>query len=155
MSYSRFPQTLPAPCFINSGTLINKDDMRRVLSDIVRVRYLHILDNRILSEGEGWLLEVFSDPHQGTIVANGSLYLNVQSFDYLRLQVVSPQETHLDLIQDNRQLRLIPLTNTEQDVEGTPRCDDSTIDWMISQALSARWDVQFDDESLSDSVSEE
>jgi hypothetical protein len=146
MSYDPQFHPLPAPCIIDSGTIVNKDDIRRLLNDLGHVHYIHSLDGQIQNEGEGWILEVFCDPHQSTLVANHTLYINIQSFDYLHLQQSPTQETYFDLIQDNRQLRLIPLSNCLQDQEITPNLDVATLEAMVTQVLSAKWDVQIDDD---------
>lgn len=146
MSYNKFSHQLPAPCIIDFGTLVNKDDIRRLLNDLSRVRYIHTFDGKLQSEGEGWIVEVFADPHQATIVANNKLYLNVYSFDYLQIHLSPDQETYFDLIQDNRQLRLIPLSNCLQDYDETQKLDAEALEAMVTQVLSARWDVQLDDE---------
>ncbi|NES84513.1 MAG: hypothetical protein F6K10_25635 [Moorea sp. SIO2B7] len=146
MSHEKIPHQLPAPCIIESGIIVHKEDMRRLLNDLGRVRYIHTLDDKIESEGEGWVLEVFADPHQSTLVANHTLYLNIQSFDYLQLHKSPETETYFDLIQDNRQLRLIPLSNSFQDQEISRTLDAGTLEAMVTQVLSAKWDVQIDDD---------
>ena len=77
---------LPAPCIINTGMVVNKIDMRRLLIDLGRVRYIHLQEGKLISQGEGDVLEVFANPHRSTLVANHALYLNVYSFDYLDLK---------------------------------------------------------------------
>ncbi|MGL5873397.1 MAG: hypothetical protein ACRC2R_13700 [Xenococcaceae cyanobacterium] len=149
MSQDNSPHHLPAPCIIDSGTVVNKDDMKRLLNDLYRVRYLHTIDGNLQSEGEGSLVEVFIDPCQSTLIANGNLYLNIQSFDYLQLHQSDRNQTYFDLIQDNRQLRLIPVSQSEQEPEETSNFDASTIEDVVTKVLSARWDVQFDDEDYS------
>jgi len=147
MNYDNKSHQFPAPCIIDSGTIVNKDDMRRLLDDLSRVRYVHLLDDKIQSEGEGWVIEIFTHPHQATMVANHNIYLNLQSFDYLQLHQLSAEETYFDLIQDNRKLRLIPLAQCFQDPDVTHNLDAATLEAMLTQVLSARWDVQLDDES--------
>lgn len=146
MSHENPPKQLPSPCIIESGTIVNKEDIRRLLNDLGRVRYIHTLDGELQNQGEGWVLEVFSESHQATLVANHNLYINIQSFDYLHLHQSSGQETYFDLIQDNRQLRLIPLSNSLQEQEVTRNLDMAAIEAMVTQVLSAKWDVQLDDE---------
>jgi hypothetical protein len=146
MSQDSRPRPLPAPCIIDYGTVINKDDMRRLLIDLGKVRYIHILDGYTQSEGEGWVVEVFTDTQQATLVANGSLYLNVQSFDYLILNSSPEQECYFDLMQDNRQLRLIPLECSDNDKNSAPSWDARSLEEMVAQVLSAQWDVQLDDD---------
>jgi hypothetical protein len=146
MSQDYPPHRIPAPCTIDSGIVVARDDIKRLLNDLGSVRYIHTLDGAIQSEGEGWLVEVFSHPTQATLVANGNIYLNLQSFDYLQLGRSETKEAYFDLIQDNRQLRLIPLCNCLQEPEFTSDLDAATIEAMVTQVLSAKWDVQLDDD---------
>lgn len=136
---------LPAPCIVESGILVNKDDIKRLINDLTNVRYIHSLDGKVQNEGEGWILEVFNDPSQATIVVNSSLYINIQSFDYLQISSSQNQETHFNLIQDNRELTLIPLTNTVQQQQEQD-LDAVALEAMLSEVLSAKWDVQLDDD---------
>ncbi len=146
MSYKKSSQHLPAPCIIDSGTIIHKDDIRRLLTDLSHVRYIHTLEGKIQSQGEGWVVEVFADIHQATLVANHRLYINVESFDYLKLEQTPEQQTYFDLIQDNRRLRLIPISNCLQDFDAAQKLDADALEAMVTQVLSARWDVQLDDD---------
>lgn len=137
---------LPAPCLVDEGTVINKTDMLRLLRDLTRVRYSHEQDGQILKQGEGCLVEAFSDPQQATLVANNSLYINVDSFDYLKMGQISDQESYFDLIQENRRLRLIPLSNPLQ--EQTSRTlNAAALEAMVTEALSASWDACLDDDN--------
>ncbi|CCQ59110.1 hypothetical protein WH8501_12825 [Crocosphaera watsonii WH 8501] len=146
MSHHNPSQPFPAPCIIDFGIIINAEDMKRILNDLGRVRYIHTLDGQIESEGEGWIVEVFNDPAQATIVVNRSLYLNVQSFDYLQLQRSEKQEAYFDLIQDRRRLRLIPVTYSSPIPESNSDMDPATLEAMVTQVLAAKWDMQLDDE---------
>ena len=141
-------QQIPAPCIVDIGTIVNKDDIKRLLSDLCRVYYIHSLDNQVQSEGQGCVIEVFNDPNQSTLVANSNLYINIQSFDFLQLSKSEDEETFFDLIQDNRQLRLIPISRVtpERDLEQT--IDTATIEAMMTEVLSAHLDVQFDDDEF-------
>ncbi len=149
MSHDQSPPQLPAPCIIDTGTVINKQDMRQLLTDLGRVRYIHSLDGRLLSEGEGCVLEVFADPYRATLIANQAIYLNVYSFDYLHLHQSSKQEAYFDLIQDNRQLRLIPLSSPLQEPDNQRILNAAALEAMVTQVLSAKWDVQLDDDDCS------
>lgn len=90
MSSDRTPfhSHLPAPCIVDSGTVVNKQDIRRLLCDLGPVRYRYTQGDHCISEGEGYVVEVFSDPNEATLVTNHSLYLNICSFDYLELSQV-------------------------------------------------------------------
>lgn len=141
-------QAIPAPCIIDEGTIVNKEDIKRLLNDLGHVRYVHIIDDRVKSKGKGWVMEILNDPLQSTIVANNNLYLNLQSFDCLQLGKSQDNETYFDLVQDNRQLRLIPLANNTLEKGIARNIDAATIEAMMGEVLSARFDVQFDDEDL-------
>jgi hypothetical protein len=137
---------LPAPCIIESGILVNKEDIKRLINDLTQVQYIHTFDGVIQNQGQGWILEVFNDQNQATVVINNSLYINLQSFDYLQLTQVSPQESHFDLVQDNRKLTLIPLVTPCQEQQTSKSLGFDNLEEMLGEVLSAKWDVQLDDD---------
>lgn len=139
---------LPAPCIIDSGLVVNKQDMQRLLADLNRVRYIHTQDGVLTSEGEGCVLEVFADPQRSTMIANHTLYLNVCSFDYLQLGQSPEQESWFDLMQNGRQLRLIPLTNPLQEQHDSS-LNVAALEAMVAEVLSAGWDIEDDEEHFS------
>ena len=145
MNYDQSIPTLPAPCIVDTGIIVNKEDMLRLLDDLEQVHYIYTLDGDLQSKGEGWLLEVFADNCQATIVTNQSLYINVSSFDYLR---ISREETQaiIDLVQENRQLRLLPISSPNQILSQGNSLEMTNLEAMVTQVLSAKWDVQLDDE---------
>lgn len=145
MTYDHRSQPLPAPCIIDYGIIINPDDISRLLNDLGRVRYIHSIDGQIKSEGEGWIVDIFTDPTASTLIANHLIYINIQSFDYLKLDCVDG-ETCFDLIQDIRRLRLIPKLNSLQDWKETDDWNVDTLEEMVTQVLAAKWDMQIDDD---------
>lgn len=147
MSHDHTSHPIPAPCIIDFGTIINKEDIRRLLTDLGSVYYTHTLDGVLQSEGEGWVVEVFADSLQSTLVANHSLYINVQSFDYLKIHRSGDHQTYFDLVQENRQLRLIPISPSLPDVDVSQNLDVDTLEAMVTQVLAAKWDVQLDDDT--------
>lgn len=145
MSHHLPDTRIPAPCIINTGIIVNKLDMRRLLTDLGRVHYIYTQEDKLLSEGEGDVMEVFSNPQRSTLVANNALYLNVHSFDYLELKQSPQQETYLDLMQEGMCLRLIPLSTPLQE-RRERNFNVSAIEAMMEQVLSARWDAEMDDD---------
>ena len=145
MNYDPSNRRVLAPCIIDTGIVVNKQDMQRLLADLGRVRYLHLQDGELQTAGEGYVMEVFADPQRSTLVANHALYLNLYSFDYLELKQSPNNESYLDLIQDSRKLRLIPLTNPLQE-----RCnrnlDAAALEAMVTEMLSAKLDAEIDDD---------
>ncbi len=144
MSYHK-SNRVHAPCIIDSGTVVNKRDIERLLMDLGRVRYCHSFDAQIQSRGEGYILEVFDDLQRSTLIANHSIYLNISSFDYLELKQSPEGETYFDLISEGRQLRLMPLSNPLQD-EASRDFNAAALDAVMDQVLSANWDVNLDDD---------
>jgi hypothetical protein len=136
---------LPAPCLVDTGMVVNKNDMLRLLQDLGQVRYTHTQDDRVISEGEGYVMEVFADPTQSTIVANRTLYLNVLSFDCLEMGQLESNQSHFDLVQDSWRLRLVPLSDPLQD-QTSRNLNVAAFEAMVAEALSASWDACLDDE---------
>ena len=145
MSHHLPDMKIPAPCIVNTGIIIDKLDIRRLLSDLGRVRYVYTQDNQILSEGNGDVMEVFANPHRSTLVANNALYLNVDSFDYLELKQSPQKEVYFDLFQEQMCLRLIPLSTPFQERRDR-QFNCTAIEAMMDQVLADRWDAEIDDD---------
>lgn len=145
---NRNSSDLPAPCLVDNGLVVNKTDMLRLLRGLRRVRYIHRQDSEITNTGEGCVMEAFSDPNQATLVANHSLYLNVDSFDYLEMVTTGTgdeQETNFALVQDGRCLCLTPIANSLED-RAARQLDAAALEAIVTEALSASWDASLDDE---------
>ncbi|WP_035986018.1 hypothetical protein [Leptolyngbya sp. KIOST-1] len=137
--------SIPAPCLIDSGVVVNKTDMLRLLQDLGQVQYRHLQDGIPLSEGQGLVMEVFADGQQATLVANHTLYINVFSFDCLELGQTDADGNYFDLVQDNRRLRLIPMSDPLHD-HITRSVNTAALEAMVADALSASWDACLDDD---------
>ncbi|ERN42823.1 hypothetical protein KR51_00004420 [Rubidibacter lacunae KORDI 51-2] len=146
MTYSEIPESLPAPCIIGTGTVVNKHDMRRLLGDLGRVHYRHVLEGSLEEEGDGYVVEVFADALQATLVVNRALYINVQCFDYLEISQTPDGATVFDLVQDNRQLSLTPQSTVLHERALEHSLDTAAIEVMVAQVLSARRDAQLDED---------
>ena len=138
--------SIPAPCLVDSGVVVNKSDMLRLLQDVGQVRYRHYQDDDLLAEGGGFVMEVFADTQQATLVANHTLYLNVYSFDFLEMGKIDSDQGYFDLVQDNRRLRLLPIYDPVQD-QIAQSASTSAFEAMVVDALTARWDACIDDET--------
>ncbi|WP_414578927.1 hypothetical protein [Anabaena sp. CCY 9402-a] len=145
MSHHLPDTKIPAPCIVNTGIIVNKLDMKRLLADLGRVHYIYTQEDKLLSEGEGDVMEVFANPQRSTLVANNALYLNVDSFDYLELKQSLQQETYFDLMQEGICLRLIPLSTPMQERKER-RWNVNPIEAMMDEVLAARWDAEIDDD---------
>jgi hypothetical protein len=134
----------PAPCIVDKGLLVDKRDMHRLLGDLGRVRYAFFQDGEMVSQGEGAVVEVFCEGVSATMVANGSMYLNVMSFDALKIDR-SSEGCFFDLIMDDRCLRLIPMT----EMIGSQRVSDldrAALDAVVADVLSGGWENVIEDD---------
>ncbi len=147
MSYeqSSSSQRPLAPCIVDSGTIVNLQDMQRLLSDLGRVQYVHFQDDITTSQGEGYILEVFADPYRSTLIANHALYLNVQSFDCLEIGLSSDQTPYFKLVQDSRHLKIVPLSNPLLE-QHSRNLNAAALEAVVADVLAAGWDVQIDDD---------
>lgn len=102
------PERTTAPCIINEGTLINKRDMIRAVETLECVTYVDILDDNVVSQGDGVLVKIFASRDSATLIINGSIFLNVLSFDHLTFASQPGGETSLNLVSGPRTLRLEP-----------------------------------------------
>lgn len=97
-------------CVVNSGIVYSKRDMMRVLRDLDYVEYTDLVDNIVVAKGEGYVIEVYANNFDSTLVFNNRLHINVNGFDFLKLK--TNQRKIVELISGHRLIRLMPLTNT-------------------------------------------
>lgn len=99
----------PAPCIVDEGILINRTDMLRALETLEGVKYTYIVAGDVIRQGEGVVVKVFLNPETSTLVVNGCLFLNILSFNYLRFSTQDNGLTTLELVEESRTLRLVPI----------------------------------------------
>ncbi len=133
------------PCVVDRGIVVNKKDMHRLLSDLTCVEYVHIIEGQVHSCGKGCIVEVFNEPNSSTLVANRGLYLNLHSFDYLELNQSPAGKAYFDLVQGDRQLRLIPLSSPMQE-QLNAAINPDEIEAIFNQVIAAKWDAQIDED---------
>ena len=146
MNYRQPTTKLPAPCIVDRGVVVNQQDMQKLLAGLGRVSYAYSQDGAISSEGEGVVVEVFADDVQATLVANAALYINVCSFDYLKIDRSSDNQSTFALVQENQVLRLSPKNNWLQDCQSDD-IDEAALEAVFDRVLLANFDANVDDES--------
>lgn len=92
------------PCIVGSGVLTSKKDMMRLLRGFDHVLYTDILDEKVQSKEEAFVVEVFCDDHESTIVFNRRMYINVENFEYLK--IIKSLPGIVELIEGHRTLRI-------------------------------------------------
>jgi hypothetical protein len=106
----------PAPCIINEGTLVNKRDMLRMLETLDGVEYRWAVEDQEISAGEALVTQVFAGRSTATLLANNCLFINVNSFDYLRFWR-DGDKTRVELHQGSALLTLTPLLEELPDTQ--------------------------------------
>ena len=96
-------------CLVDFGMIYSKRDMIRLLRDLDRVEYVDLIDNLAVAQGEGYIVEVYANNHDSTIVFNHRLHINVNGFDFLKIRS-NPDKT-VELVSGHRVIKLKPLTN--------------------------------------------
>lgn len=106
------------PCIVDRGVIFNKHDMIRVLQGLDQVEYTEIIENNIHVKREGFIVEIFEDPQEATIFLNRRIYINVNSFEYIRINYDSSEEAAkeknsycIELVMPGRTINLRPLTD--------------------------------------------
>ena len=96
-------------CLVDYGIVYSKRDMIRILRDLDRVDYIDLIDNVTVAQGEGYIVEVYANSYDSTIVFNHRLHINVNSFDLLKMK--STPGKLVELVSGHRVIQLKPLTN--------------------------------------------
>lgn len=146
MNHRQSTTRLPAPCIVDRGVVINQQDMQKLLSGLGRVHYTYSQDGAVASEGEGVIVEVFADDVQATLVANAALYINVCSFDYLKIDRDTSNNSSFALVQENQVLHLTPQTSWLQD-DPSDDIDEAALEAVFDRVLLANFDASTDDEN--------
>lgn len=97
-------------CLVDFGTVFAKRDMVRILRDLDHVTYTDLIDNVVISQGEGYVIEVYSNSYDSTLIFNNRLHINVNGFEYLNLQSCPTKE--ISLVSGHRTVKLRPLNNS-------------------------------------------
>ena len=96
-------------CLVESGIVYSKRDMIRILRDLDHVEYVDLVDSIIVAQGQGYVIEVYANSFDSTLVFNNRLHINVNGFDFLKLR--SNPKKEVELISGHRIIKLTPLTN--------------------------------------------
>lgn len=103
------------PCIVGVGVITSKKDMMRLLRGFDHVKYTDIIDDKIQSEEEAYVVEVFSSDTESTVVFNRRMHINVENFEYLKILHNLPGT--IELIEGHRTLRIEavndPFTNKD------------------------------------------
>lgn len=108
------PHMNPAPCIINEGTIVNKRDILRVLETLDGVEYVYTVEGEPIAAGSALVTQVFASRTSATLLVNNCLFLNVNSFEYVRFWQ-EDTTTKLELRLGTSVLTLTPIAEEEPD----------------------------------------
>lgn len=92
------------PCIVGKGVVTSKKDMMRVLRGFDHVKYTDIIDQKVQSEDEAYVVEVFCNDIESTIIFNRRIHINVTNFEFLT--IIENLPGVVELVEGHRTLRL-------------------------------------------------
>ncbi|MFH1709532.1 MAG: hypothetical protein ABH860_00490 [bacterium] len=97
---------------VNNGIVYNKRDMLMLIRDLGKVSYFEIIGGKVMSKGKGYVMRVCSNSEEPTLFLAGRVYINVGSFNYLKLKKIKDADNTLfELIGEERTIKLVPDTS--------------------------------------------
>ena len=100
-------------CLVNAGIVYSKRDMIRILRDLDRVEYVDLVDNTQVACGEGYVIDVYANGFDSTLIFNNRLHINVSGFDYLKIK--SEPKASVELVSNGRIIKLKPLPSIHRE----------------------------------------
>ena len=134
-----------APCIVGAGIVANRTDIQRLLCDLGQVQYFDLIEGEVGARGTGYIMEVFADGTSATMAIGHTLYINVNSFDYLEVNTGTDGRVSYDLVQDSRVLRLVPvLVGGGEELEHLSLQDFQALEAAVADVLAASLEAQMD-----------
>lgn len=94
---------------VNNGIVYNKKDMLMLIRDLGKVSYFEVVNGKVVSKGKGFVLRVCSNSEEPTLFLGGRVYINVGSFNYLKLRKIKETDNTLfELVGAERIIKLVP-----------------------------------------------
>lgn len=94
---------------VNNGIIYNKKDMLMLVRDLGKVSYFEIVDGKVVNKGKGYVMRVCSNSEEPTLFLAGRIYINVGSFNYMKLKKIKDSDNTLfELVSDERTVKLVP-----------------------------------------------
>jgi len=97
---------------VNNGIIYNKKDMLMLIRDLGKVSYFEIVSGKVVNKGKGYVMRVCSNSEEPTLFLAGRIYINVGSFNYMKLKKIKDADNTLfELVSDERTIKLVPDTS--------------------------------------------
>ena len=100
---------------VNNGIIYNKKDMLMLIRDLGKVSYFEIVSGKVVNKGKGYVMRVCSNSEEPTLFLAGRIYINIGSFNYMKLKKIKDADNTLfELVSDERTIKLVPDTSEKQ-----------------------------------------
>ena len=97
---------------VNNGIIYNKKDMLMLIRDLGKVSYFEIVSGKVVNKGKGYVMRVCSNSEEPTLFLAGRIYINIGSFNYMKLKKIKDADNTLfELVSDERTIKLVPDTS--------------------------------------------
>lgn len=106
------PRQLP-PLLVGDGTLTHSRDMVRALETVETFTYRYLVDGDLITEGRATLVRIMADSDSASVLVNGCMFLNVQSFQYINFRTDAEGQARFDLYVEGAVLEITPLDEPE------------------------------------------
>ena len=93
---------------VNDGIVYSKRDIMNLLWDLGYVSYYQMDGENVLNQGKGFIMRVSANVDDPTLFLNGRLYINVNSFDYMRVRNLKNNVSVYELNSEDHIIKLIP-----------------------------------------------
>jgi hypothetical protein len=80
------------PCLIDRGVIFKKKDIIRLLQGLDHIEYTEMLNGSPIHSRQGFIVEIFEDPAEASLFFNRRIHINVNSFEYIKVNYNFPQE---------------------------------------------------------------
>jgi hypothetical protein len=109
-------------CIVDRGVVFNKRDMVRILQGLDQVEYTEYIKGEPVLKREGFIVEIFEDPSEATIFLNRRIFINVNSFEYIKItyhpslenqteEATEKDSYNIELAMPGRTIVMKPLTD--------------------------------------------
>jgi hypothetical protein len=94
---------------VNNGIVYNKKDILMLIRDLGKVSYFELVNGKVTNKGKGYVLRVCANSEEPTFFLAGRIYINVGSFNFLKLKKIKDVDNTLfELISEDRTIKLVP-----------------------------------------------
>ena len=93
---------------VNNGIIYSKREMLRLLWDLNHIAYYEVIGPKVVNKGRGFVMRVSANASDPTLFLNGRVYININSFNYMKVKSAMKNLTMYELYGNDRIMKIIP-----------------------------------------------